>query len=175
MSNSERARREHEAAGYRARRWEVLPNGFDLDVFRPDPAARAQVRADLGVVEGAPVVGMVARLDPAKDHATFVRAAALFRERTPAAQFVLVGEGDWAPVRSHVAQAGLSDAVHILGYQAHVERLIPAFDIGTLSSTSEGFPNALGEVMAVGVPPVGDARRGRAPARRGGGGRRSTR
>jgi len=74
--NADAGRVWHEALGYRPREWVVIPNGVDVSAFRPDPAAREAVRAELGISSDAPVVGLIARWDPAKDHGTFLAAAA---------------------------------------------------------------------------------------------------
>src|ERR1051326_2654943 len=62
--NSERARRFHETMGYCAARMTVIPNGFDLTAFKPDPAVRPALRAELGLAPDAPLIGLVARFDP---------------------------------------------------------------------------------------------------------------
>ena len=91
--NSEAGRTAHGAQGYRARRWEVIPNGFDLERFRPDATARTEVRRELEVREDATLVGHVARLDPMKDHEGFLRAMALVRSELPGVRCVLAGPG----------------------------------------------------------------------------------
>ena len=64
-----------ERMGYDLGRAEVIPNGFDVDVFRPDPAARAAIRAELGIDAGDPVVAHAARYHPMKDHRNLLEAA----------------------------------------------------------------------------------------------------
>jgi glycosyltransferase involved in cell wall biosynthesis len=149
IANSEAGRQAHEALGYRPRRWEIVPNGFDTDRFRPDAERRRAARRALGFADGDRVVGMVARVDGMKDHAVFLSAAA----QLPAARFVLIGAGT-------DALPGLG-GVTALGERGDVETLLPAFDISVLASKGEGFPNAVGEAMACGVPcvasDVGDA------------------
>ncbi len=162
---SESARRAHAAVGYDAARMTVIPNGFDAGEFRPDPAARAGVRAELGLAPGTPLVGLVARVDPYKDHATFLAAAAGVAEAVPGAAFVLAGAGAEAgnpaldgPIRDH----GLAGRVHLLGRRDDVARITAALDVAVSSSASgEGFSNTLGEALCAGVPvaatDVGDA------------------
>ena len=70
-------RRSHEALGYDARKMVVIPNGFDLTAFAPDPQARSAVRQELGLDREALLVGLIARFDPQKDHENFIRAAVL--------------------------------------------------------------------------------------------------
>lgn len=153
---SRAARDLHVALGYAAERCLVVPNGFDLDEFRPDAARRREARAELDLDEGAVAFGLVARVHPQKDHATFLRAAALLAAREPAARFVLCGAGT-APgdaLARAVGAAGLTGRFRLLGAREDVPRLLCALDVACLSSTSEAFPLSLGEAMATGVPCV---------------------
>jgi glycosyltransferase involved in cell wall biosynthesis len=169
--NSERGRLVHERIGYRPRRWVTIPNGIDLARFRPDPEAGVRLRKELGLPASARLIGMVARYDPMKDHATFLRAAAAFlRNGAPAGRadvhFVLVGRGvtwDNPELRTLADGLWLRAHLHLLGERGDVECLLPALDLASLSSSfGEGWPNVVGEAMACGVPcvvtDVGDAR-----------------
>jgi glycosyltransferase involved in cell wall biosynthesis len=153
---SERARTIHRALGYRDRILSVIPNGFDLDRFRADPLARAELRAQLGVSAATPFLGLVARFDPQKDLRTFLDASALVRAARPDSRFLLCGPdmdasnaqlGDW------IDTVGLVDAVHLLGPRRDTPRVLAALDLLVSSSAyGEGFPNVIGEAMACGVP-----------------------
>ena len=155
---SEAARKIHVALGYDASRFEIIPNGFDVGSFRPDPQARAQVRAELAIPADAPVVGMIARFDPQKNHRGFVDAAAGLRRRRPDAHFVLAGDGCDANNRQlaqWIDDGAMSGAFRLLGRRADVARLTAGLDVATsFSLYGEAFPNVLGEAMACGVPCV---------------------
>jgi glycosyltransferase involved in cell wall biosynthesis len=159
--NSQVGQQFHQAVGYQARRWEVIPNGFDMLRFRPNASARQWVCEEFGVQTDAVLVGLVARVDPMKDHDTFLDAAGLVAKARTTVRFLLVGR-DTQTLKSAVDQRGLTDYVHLLGERGDVDRLLPGIDIACLSSISEGFPNVLGEAMACGIPcvstNVGDAR-----------------
>lgn len=157
VSNSDAGRRYHTGLGYRPKRWEVIPNGFDLDRFRPDLVARARLRAELGVPAEALLVGLVARHDPMKDHETFLRAAAQLRRSHSEVHFVLCGTRvtmENPALSGWVRDLGLEGAAHLLGERHDVPVLTAALDIACSSSISEGFPTAVGEAMACGVPCV---------------------
>jgi len=160
--NSEAGKQLHEQIGYRPRRWDVIPNGFDIQRFRPDSSIRVSLRKEWRVPDDAAIVALVARVDPMKDHATFLDAAQEVSKARHNAHFFLVGK-DTQTLAPAVAARGLTDRVRMLGYRGDIERLLPGVDMLCLSSVGEGFPNVLGEAMACGVPcvstDVGDARR----------------
>jgi len=162
--NSRAGEEVHRRLGYRARRWCLIGNGFDLDTFRPDPEARRRLRQDLGVDPAAELIGIVGRWDANKDYQTFLSAAGLLARTQPDAHFVLVGEGlvtDNAQLRQLIPRELPAGRVHFLGWRGDVAGVTAAFDLAACTSVGEGFPNAVGEAMAAGVPcvttDVGDA------------------
>lgn len=162
---SEAAADAHARAGYAKDKMVVIPNGVDIESFRPDPGAGDRVRGELGLASGTPLVGLVARFAREKDHRTFAHAAGMVLRRAPDAQFVLCGAGvddDNTELVGWLEVSGAREACHLLGLRDDVADLIPGFDVLVLSSITEAFPNVLGEAMASGVPcvttDVGDAR-----------------
>lgn len=164
VTNSEEARRVHEQLGYPASLFEVIPNGFDLSRFRPNPDARAAVRAELGIPADAVLIGLIARFHPAKDHGTFLDAAARLAAQRSDVHFVLAGDDvAWnnPALARHIDRAGIRARTHLLGRRTDLHRIFAALDLCALSSLYESFPNVLGEAMASGVlcvtTNVGDA------------------
>ena len=154
---AEVSRRVHAKLGYKEEKMVVIPNGFDLSVFVPDVDARISVRRELGIPQVAPLVGLVARFHPDKDHYNFVRAAALLDARRPNVHFLLCGEGVTPENREllgRLRSAGILDRCRLLGRRNDLPRLYAALDVAVSSSSSEGFPNVVGEAMACGVPCV---------------------
>jgi glycosyltransferase involved in cell wall biosynthesis len=154
---SEHGRRLYARAGFAPWKLTVIPNGFDTERFRPDPNARAAVRAELGLGADTPLVALVARYDPLKDHATFLRAAALLGRTRADMHFLLCGSGVDSrnpALGSEIAILGISGRCHLLGPRRDVPRLLGAVDVAASSSISEAFPLAVGEAMACGVPCV---------------------
>jgi glycosyltransferase involved in cell wall biosynthesis len=150
-ANSGAGLKSHLALGYRPRRAEVVANGIDIDEFRPDPAVRQAVRGELGIPQDATLLAHVARVDPMKDHGSFLAAMT----ELPDLFALLVGVGT-----EHLAAAR---NVLRLGRRHDVARLFAAADFAVSSSRfGEGFSNALAEGMACGLPAVatdvGDAK-----------------
>ena len=141
IANSEAGRRVHEDLGYRPRRFVVIPNGIDVEHFRPDPAARATVRAGLGITDDTPLVAHIARVDPMKDHETMLDACG----RLPGVAVLAAGAGtEDLPDRPGLIR---------LGVRTDTPALFAACDVVASSSAfGEGFPNVLGEGMAAGLP-----------------------
>jgi glycosyltransferase involved in cell wall biosynthesis len=166
--NSQVSVSQHATIGFPQDRARVIPNGFDIERFRPDPAARAAVRGELDIPADAEVVGMVARYHPMKDHAMSLRAAARLVERRPNVIFVYAGRNVDAgneELSRLVQTMGLGGRVRLLGERQDVARLYASLDVYWMSSVArgiaEGFPNVIAEAMACGVPcvatDIGDA------------------
>jgi glycosyltransferase involved in cell wall biosynthesis len=158
ITNARAARADAIARGLPADRIAVIANGIDTETMRPDPLAGRALRATWRIAEDEFVIGMVARLDPMKDHANFITAAAAFLQRQPDARFICIGDGLPAYRRQleTLAQSrGLGRRILWVGEMSELRAVYNAFDIATLASAfGEGFPNAVGEAMACGVPVV---------------------
>ncbi len=161
---SDGARRQHVGIGYDPGKFVTIPNGYNLDQFRPAPPARSSLRHELGLDPNAFLIGLVARFDPLKDHQTFIKAAAIFLGQFPDTHFVLCGSGislENAAIVRWIDAAGVRAKFHLLGFREDVPYIMAGLDINTLSSVGEAFPNVLGEAMACGIPcvttDVGDA------------------
>jgi glycosyltransferase involved in cell wall biosynthesis len=157
----------HARIGYSREKLKVIPNGFDLAAFRPNPQARASLRRELQIPEETELIGLIGRFDPQKEHRTFLAAARTLHADRPAAHFVLCGRGvdpANAELMAWVDAADLRGVTHLLGERTDMPRVTAALDIATSSSAyGEAFPNAVGEAMACGVAcvvtDVGDSAR----------------
>ncbi len=157
LSCSHRAQHIHAAVGYAADKLYVIPNGFDLECFIPEILARSSVRIELGLPEGALLVGLIARFDSQKNHFGFMDAAASVYAQCPQVHFLLAGTGvdsDNLALTSAIVARGLKTNMHLLGRREDVPRLMASLDVLASSSDGEAFPNVLGEAMACGVPCV---------------------
>ncbi len=130
----------------------LIPNGLDLERFKPVPPREARRR--LGLPAGLPVVGFLGRLSPQKDPHLLLRAFRRLVEVVPDALLALAGEGPLLPsLEGEVRRRGLASRVRFLGRVA-AEVALPAFDALALTSRYEGFPYVLLEALAAGVPVV---------------------
>lgn len=155
LSCSEKARQVHVACGYAEEKMVVVPNGFELSQFKPDLDARFRVRAELGITDQTPLVGLIGRFDPQKNHAGFFEAAGILHRRMPHVHFVLAGQGidvSNAALMQTITQAGVLANTHLLGLRNDIPALMATLDVLASSSYGEAFPNVLGEAMACGVP-----------------------
>lgn len=143
---------EHE--GCPPRKVRVIPNGVDLEKFRPR-RPNAALRRRLEIPKGTPVAAIVAALRPEKNHELFLEAAALVRRRVPEAKFLVVGDGPRRRALETLAgKLGLDDAVRFLGTRGDVAELLAIVDVLVLSSHMEANPVSILEAMAAEKPVV---------------------
>lgn len=156
VANSHAVRDFHVAVGYPADAVTVIPNGIDTRRFRPDAAARAASRRDLGLDAAAVAIGVVAQLRGKKGHLPFLHAFRGLSRTDPGLVALIVGDGPERAALEHAAQTlGIAGAVRWLGYREDMPALYQALDLACLPSTfGEGFPNVLAEALACGVPVV---------------------
>lgn len=139
-------------------RVEVVIHGVDVDAVRTLRSERSRMRAELGIEEGAVVVGTVANLRPQKNYPMLLDTAAHVLAARSDVVFLAVGQGPLEnAVRAQHDRLGLGDRFRLLGFRDDVHRVMSAFDILCFSSTHEGLPVALMEGRALGLPVVATA------------------
>jgi glycosyltransferase involved in cell wall biosynthesis len=129
---------------------ETLYHGLDMARMEERADVRG-VRRELGIPEGAPLVGTVGNLTPKKAHGDLIEAVSMVRRTLPDVRLILVGQGPLErDLRDRVRGLGLDDAVVFAGYRTDAPRLMGAFDVFALPSRFEGLSIALLEAMALG-------------------------
>ncbi|SMC26292.1 sugar transferase, PEP-CTERM/EpsH1 system associated [Desulfacinum hydrothermale DSM 13146] len=124
-------------------------NGVDTDIFRPGTASRA-LRRELALSHDAFLMGIVARLDPIKNHGCLFRAVEQVRRRHPHVHLVVVGDGPLKKTLQDQAGGG----IHFVGERADVPEILRDLDLFVLPSLKEGVSMTILEAMAGGVPVV---------------------
>jgi len=148
----------HRNIGYNTNRMMIIQNGIDIDRFKPDHSAGLRVRDEWSIDEKKVLIGLVGRLDPMKDHTTFLQAVKTFDKEERSVRFVCIGYGK-EPYKSEIhslcRRLGLDGSLIWTGERYDMNVVYNAMDIVTSSSSfGEGFPNVIGEAMACGVPCV---------------------
>lgn len=137
-------------------RLRVIPNAIREREAPEEGSDRGAVRAALGVHEDEFLWVAVGRIDPAKDYATLLRAFARHRREHPRARLRIAGAGTPdAVLTGLLSSLDLTECVRFLGHRGDVRDLLEAADAFVMSSRLEGFPNALMEALAAGLPAVG--------------------
>lgn len=138
-----------------------IATGVTLDRFDAGRAGAPQLKSELGIPEGSPVVTMVAVLRGMKRHDLLVAAAGLLRTDFPEARYLVIGDGPGREsVQGMVREAGLEDRVILAGYREDIPEILAVSDVVVLTSDRfEGVPQSLSQAMAMGravvAAPVG--------------------
>jgi glycosyltransferase involved in cell wall biosynthesis len=126
----------------------TIANGVDLDRFRPDPVARLEVRAELGLDEHQLVGAFVGSEWVRKGLADAITALASAQRWS----LVIIGSGNEELFRKVAEDAGVTSRVHFLGRRRDVPRVLAASDAFVLPTAYETFSLATFEAAASGLP-----------------------
>jgi glycosyltransferase involved in cell wall biosynthesis len=130
----------------------LLPNGIADD---PLAVTRGDVRAELGIDPGQPVVGTVSTLRPEKRVDVLVRAAAALADRVPGVRILVAGRGwEQAALEALIAELGVGGTVTLVGQRTDIPDFLAALDVAVCSSEREGSPLSVMEYMQAGLPTV---------------------
>lgn len=164
VSCSQAAAVEHVRRGYARDKIVVIPNGYDCARLNVGKVAGEGVRAQWGIRPEDFLIGMVARWDPLKDHATLTAALSRLRQSCARARGALIGPGmerGNTELMQLLQSNGLERDLVLAGPREDIAEVMSALDLHVLSSRSEAFPNVVAEAMACGTPcvvtAVGDA------------------
>lgn len=135
----------------------VIYNGVDINEFRPGKSNR--LHEELGLSSNIPLVGFVGTLVARKRPMLFVNAGLKSIDSGCRAHFVIVGkdQGNFSQqIQQSVADAGVEDRFHILGYRNDIPEIMRSLSLLVLTSTAHGeaFPRVPLEAMASGTPVI---------------------
>ena len=143
---------EHE--GVDERRIFKIYNGIDSQKFGRSHSGKA-IRSGLGLHDNQSIIGIVARLEPIKNHACLIRAMKIIVTSLPGALLILIGDGPLrAELGSLAVDLGLQNNIKFLGTRSDIPELLSILDVFVLSSFSEGLSVVLIEACAAGKPIV---------------------
>lgn len=126
----------------------TIYNGVNFDRFQ-HPCDPSERRAEIGIPADALLAGVVARVEPAKDHGTLFQAMAMVGQRLPKLHLVVVGGGsEEAPLQKRAKELGIDDRVHFTGFRTDSAEWLKTIDFSVLSSVKEGLSNSVIESMA---------------------------
>ena len=133
----------------------VIENGVNIQRFANQKDAGRVLRDEFQIGIGVPLIGIIGRLQPVKDHENFLRAAVLIRNKLPDARFLIVGDGPLSEELIIQAQTlGLGSSVIFCGIRQDIPAVMAALDVLVLSSRWEGLPVTLLEGLAAKTPVV---------------------
>jgi len=164
VANCEDVRQQLIREGVPAQKVRTVYNGLDVARVQPVQTDRREMLNSLELPEQARFVTIMANMrahvwnpEPAcyKDHPTFLRAAKRVHDSVPEAAFIIAGEGELMEATKELARSlGIADRTFFIGRCTDVGSVLSISDVCVLSSSSEGFSNAILEYMAAGRPVV---------------------
>jgi len=132
----------------------LIREGIELERYRPQVTA-SEIRARWGLPPDAKILGIAARLEPAKGHRDLLQAFSLLSERHPELHLMIMGTGELEEaLQAEVVRMNLQERIHFLGWVEDLVSCIAALDLFVLSSHYEGLGLVLLEALAVNVPVV---------------------
>ena len=136
----------------------VAPDKIEI-IYNGISAVKLKQQGSANLKNESPIIGIVANLNrPVKRVQDFIHAAAMVRRARPEARFFVVGDGHLRPELEALSKTlGLAEALTFTGLVQNPFEIICGFDVGVITSETEGFCNAILEYMACGVPVVATA------------------
>jgi glycosyltransferase involved in cell wall biosynthesis len=133
----------------------VLPLGFDLTAFAEQPRKVGTFRQTWQIPAETPLVGIIGRLIPVKNHALFLNAIKAVQQNIPNVHVAIIGDGELrAELEQQVHALGLDVAVTFTGWQKDMPTIYSDLDVLVISSLNEGTPVPIIEALSAGCAVV---------------------
>jgi glycosyltransferase involved in cell wall biosynthesis len=155
--NSKKSLEQHINYGFSRDNCEVIPNGFDVELFSPlnfiDNSV--EIKLELSIPNDVVIVGIIARYHPMKGYENFIKAAFNVLKKHPNVHFVAIGKGVTNSRFDYLINDEHKASFHLLTERHDIPELISMFDIAVSSSIwGDAFSNSICEAMAMAVPCV---------------------
>ena len=154
---SKSAKKNCQDLGYQNKKIKLVTSGFDLSLFRIKKSEKINFRKKIKIKKKVPLIGIVARYHPVKDHLNLLNALSLIKSKNRKFFCVFVGSdmnNKNKKLTEKIKRLNLSNCVALLGPKNNISEVMNGIDLKILCSKSEGFPSVLVEAMACGTPCV---------------------
>jgi len=139
-------------------KFSVVPLGLELTPFADMPRHSGAFRRRFGISDSAPLIGIVGRIVPIKNHRLFLEAAHQVKRNLPDAHFVIVGDGELREtIERQALDMGLASSITFTGFLRDLKPVYSDMDVLVISSDNEGTPVSIIEALAAGVQVVSTA------------------
>ncbi len=139
-------------------KFSVVPLGLELTPFAVMPRHSGTFRRRFGISDSAPLIGIVGRIVPIKNHRLFLEAAHQVKRNLPDAHFVIVGDGELREtIERQALDMGLASSITFTGFLRDLKPVYSDMDVLVISSDNEGTPVSIIEALAAGVQVVSTA------------------
>lgn len=128
----------------------TLNNPFDLQEVK---ALSEKGKAELPWSEGRILISM-GREDVVKGYWHLLKSFSIVHEKLPDTKLMIIGQGEFQAYRELARGLGVDDAVYFAGLKKNPYPYLKTGSLYVLTSYYEGFPNALVEAMAMGLPVI---------------------
>lgn len=157
LSNSFSGIKEHIRLGYKPKEIKIIPNGFDLKYYSPNHNLGKFYRKEFRLNQNDFVIGFVGKYNKIKGIEKFILTANVALKKFSNWKFVLIGRDltyENKDLINLLKKYKIGQNFRLLGERQDVNKILCSCDILSLTSSSEGFPNVIGEAMSCGVPCV---------------------
>lgn len=142
---------------YSKKKLRLVSSGYELSLLKPNIKQKLYFRKKIKIKKSLPLIGIVARYHPIKDHTNLFKALSIIKLKNVDFLCVLIGSDMNKKNKSVIAEIKkfqLNNYVKLLGKKNNIPQVMNGLDVNILCSKSEGFPNVIPEAMACGTPCV---------------------
>ena len=133
---------------------ECLYNPCDTKLLRSMEKEQGDLQHEHFLESKSSIIASMGRADDVKGFWHQIKAFSLIKKEIPGAGLMIIGDGDFSQYKKLANELGISDSVLFTGVQKNPFCYLKKAALYIMTSATEGFPNAMVEAMAVGLPVV---------------------